>query len=184
MHFQLLLIREGTSTHGAIHFSWKMQLKSLGTEERILSYKVNSDIHTLEGVASDTWQYLLWKSTLSGSDGCLPLRCSGPVGCESGPDRWGFLSPPSFPARWGGRAPSAPDRARSPAEPPSWEGWRPAGWGVRGTGAPLWLWDRCGCGKKEGRKRQKEPSGWVEVWQFLKTWLNWPVKLTSGFGGN
>lgn len=86
---------------------------------------------------------------------CLPLRCSGPAGCESGPERCGFLSPPSFPARWGGSAPSAPERARRPAEPPSWEGWRPAGWGVRGTGAPLWFWDRCCCYDREtGHKRQ------------------------------
>lgn len=91
----------------------------------------------------------------------LPLRCSGPVGCESGPDRWGFLSPASFPARWGGRAPSAPDRARSPAEPPSWEGWRPAGWGVRGTGAPLWLWDRCCCYQERERKHRKRR--WLNI---------------------
>lgn len=83
---------------------------------------------------------------------CSPLRWSGPAGCESAPDMWGFLSPRSFPDRWGGRAPSAPDRARRPAEPPSWEGWRPAGWGVRGTGAPPWLCDRCCCSRHGERK--------------------------------
>lgn len=85
----------------------------------------------------------------------VPLRCSGcPAGWESGPDRWDFLSPPSFPARWGGRAPSAPDSASRPADPPSWDGCRPAGWGVRGTGAPLWLWDRCCC-YTDRQKRQE-----------------------------
>lgn len=72
-------------------------------------------------------QALAPTSQVAWTEAPLPLRWSGPAGCESGPERWGFLSPPSFPVRCGGRAPSAPDRARRPAEPPSWEGWRPAG---------------------------------------------------------
>lgn len=105
----------------------------------------------------------------------LPLRCSAPAGWESGPDRWGFLSTPSFPARWGGRAPRAPDRARSPAEPPSWEGWRPAGCGVRGTGAPLWLWGRCGCFKKKKHthKKNRDQIRQVDKWRWeIKPGLN------------
>ena len=50
-------------------------------------------------------------------------------------------------------APRAPDKARSPAELLSCEGCRPAGCGVRGTGAPPWLWDKCCCGDTQRTHR-------------------------------